>query len=68
MAHCVNGCTLAQDKTSHGRNFPSVHMISARAPPRTPSKPMQIIGRALWSVPAFLDTRLGCQLTELPIS
>ena len=21
-----------------------------------------------WSVPAFLDTRLGCQLTELPIS
>jgi len=23
---------------------------------------------ALWSVPAFLDTGLGCQLTELPIS
>jgi hypothetical protein len=21
-----------------------------------------------WSVPAFLDTRLGCQFTELPIS
>ena len=21
-----------------------------------------------WSVPAFLDTELGCQLTELPIS
>jgi 1,4-dihydroxy-2-naphthoyl-CoA synthase len=21
-----------------------------------------------WSVPTFLDTRLGCQLTELPIS
>jgi hypothetical protein len=21
-----------------------------------------------WSVPAFLDTRLGCQLTELPVS
>jgi hypothetical protein len=23
---------------------------------------------APWSVPAFLDTGLGCQLTELPIS
>jgi hypothetical protein len=23
---------------------------------------------ATWSVPAFLDTGLGCQLTELPIS
>ena len=23
---------------------------------------------ARWSVPAFLDTGLGCQLTELPIS
>jgi hypothetical protein len=22
----------------------------------------------IWSVPAFLDTGLGCQLTELPIS
>ena len=21
-----------------------------------------------WSVPAFMDTELGCQLTELPIS
>ena len=25
-------------------------------------------GEARWSVPAFLDTGLGCQLTELPIS
>ena len=22
----------------------------------------------VWSVPAFMDTELGCQLTELPIS
>jgi len=28
------------------------------------------LARALeeWSVPAFMDTELGCQLTELPIS
>ena len=24
--------------------------------------------RQIWSVPAFLDTELGCQLAELPIS
>ena len=25
-------------------------------------------GKKIWSVPAFMDTELGCQLTELPIS
>jgi hypothetical protein len=25
-------------------------------------------GMTAWSVPAFMDTGLGCQLTELPIS
>ncbi len=25
------------------------------------------IARTFWSVPAFMDTELGCQLTELPI-
>ena len=27
-----------------------------------------IVNVGIWSVPAFLDTRLGCQLAELPIS
>jgi hypothetical protein len=38
-------------------------------PPRTawPMRPGRP-GLAGWSVPAFLDTELGCQLTELPIS
>ena len=27
-----------------------------------------LVAGAGWSVPAFLDTGLGCQLTELPIS
>jgi hypothetical protein len=32
------------------------------------TKPRPRLDWADWSVPAFLDTGLGCQLTELPIS
>ena len=40
--------------------------LAVRAEPEHP-KPLHdsLVGR--WSVPAFMDTELGCQLTELPI-
>ena len=38
-------------------------MMSTRARQR-----MHTTQPVRWSVPVFLDTELGCQLTELPIS
>jgi hypothetical protein len=33
-----------------------------------PGGRLRDIAAMVWSVPAFLDTGLGCQLAELPIS
>jgi hypothetical protein len=49
------------------RQRPILLSISRSAngtPPREELSP----GHATWSVPAFLDTGLGCQLAKFPIS
>jgi choline dehydrogenase len=49
----------------HGSGGP----VPIRRPSAGELSPLQrAFADAAWSVPAFLDTGLGCQLTELPIS
>jgi hypothetical protein len=43
--------------TASGPFWPGNNLIDPPADPQV-----------MWSVPAFMDTGLGCQLTELPIS
>ena len=55
---------------SFGRN---VEMNTDSSPPLPQNETAAAVSLAnpkiaVWSVPVFLDTELGCQLTELPIS